>query len=185
VSAFCAAIALAASGLGAARAVRAVRAQGPAALKPAGAVIGGLAALAGALLAAFPGMDHPWLDAIESVAPKVREAFLFEEELETLRDTETSLERGRAELERLRRMQQDVRWGALAMDAEREERLRQFIAGRAELVAGDELVLRALRGSAREHQRFALGLPLALAGGALAFFLGRRRARSDLPKRNA
>jgi zinc/manganese transport system permease protein len=185
VSAFGAAIALAASGLGAARAVRAVRAQGPAALKPAGAVIGGLAALAGALLAAFPGMDHPWLDAIESVAPRVREAFLFEEELETLRDTETSLERGRAELERLRRMQQDVRWGALAMDAEREERLRQFIAGRAELVAGDELVLRALRGSAREHQRFALGLPLALAGGALAFFLGRRRARSDLPKRNA
>jgi zinc/manganese transport system permease protein len=185
VSAFGAAIALAASGIGAARAARAVRAQGPTALRPAGAVIGGLAALAGALLAAFPGMDHPWLDAIESVAPKVREAFLFEEELETLRDTEASLERGRAELGRLRRMQQDVRWGTLAMDAEREERLRQFIAGRAELVAGDELVLRALRGSAREHQRFALGLPLALAGGALAFFLGRRRARSDLPKRNA
>lgn len=185
VSAFGAAIALAAAGIGAARAARAVRAQGPAALRPAGAVIGGLAALAGALLAAFPAMDHPWLDAIESVAPKVREAFLFEEELETLRDTEASLERGRAELERLRRMQQDVRWGTLAMDAEREERLRQFIAGRAELVAGDELVLRALRGSAREHQRFALGLPLALAGGALAYFFGRRRARPDLPKRSA
>jgi len=175
VSAFGAAIALAASGIGAARAAKAVRAQGPAALRPAGAVIGGLAALAGVLLAAFPAMDHPWLDAIESVAPKVRQAFLFEEELETLRDTEASLERGRAELDRLRRMQQDVRWGTLAMDEEREERLRQFIAGRAELVAGDELVLRALRGSAREHQRFALGLPLALAGGALAFFLGRRR----------
>jgi zinc/manganese transport system permease protein len=185
VSAFGAAIALAASGIGAARAVKAVYARGPAALKPAGAVIGGLAALAGVLLAAFPGMDHPWLDAIESVTPKVREAFLYEEELETLRDTETSLERGRAELERLRRMQQDVRWGMLAMDAEREERLRQFIAGRAELVAGDELVLRALRGSAREHQRFALGLPLALAGGALAYLFGRRRARPDLPKRNA
>jgi len=184
VSAFGAAIALAAGGIGAARAAKAVRAQGPAALRPAAAVIGGLAALAGVLLAAFPAMDHPWLDAIESVAPKVQETFLFEEELETLRDTEASLERGRAELERLRRMQQDVRWGTLAMDAEREERLRQFIAGRAELVAGDELVLRALRGSAREHQRFALGLPLALAGGALAYFFGRRRSRSDLPKQN-
>jgi zinc/manganese transport system permease protein len=176
VSAFGAAIAAAAIGIGASRAVRAIRTEGLAALRPAAAVIGALAALAGALLLAFPGMDHPWLDAIEAAAPKVREAFLAEDDLETLRDTEESLARGQAELDRLRRMQQDVRWGALAMDAEREERLRQFIAGRAELVAGDELVLRELRASARERQRYALGLPLAIAGAALAFFFGRRRS---------
>jgi hypothetical protein len=73
------------------------------------------------------------------------------------------------------------------MDAEREERLRQFIAGRAELVAGDQLVLRTLRDKARGRQRFALGLPLAVGGGALAFFFGRRRrdAGAVPPSRNA
>jgi len=176
VSAFGVAIALAAGGIAAARAANAVRAKGLAALRPAAAAASGLAALAGALLVVLPGMDHPWLDGVESALPQVRDVFLAEDELETLRDTEDSLARGQADLDRLRRMEQDVRWGTLAMDAEREDRLRQFIAGRAELVAGDQLVLRALRDRARARQRFPLGLPLAIGGGgALAFFFGRRR----------
>ena len=187
VSAFGAAIALAAAYLGAVRAAKAVRAKGLAALRPAAATLGAILALAGALLAVLPGMDHPWLDAAESVLPQLREAFLTEDELETLHDTEDSLARGQAELDRLRRMQQDVRWGTLAMDAEREERLRQFIAGRAEIVAGDQLVLRTLRAAARARQRYLLGLPLAIGGGALAFFLGprRRKAEGVPPSRNA
>src|SRR6266852_4299228 len=187
VSAFGAAIALAAAGIGAARSANAIRAKGLAALRPAAAAAGGLVALAGALLAVLPGMDHPWLDAVESALPQVRDVFLTEDELETLRDTEDSLARGQAELERLRRMEQDVRWGALAMDTEREERLRQFIAGRAELVAGDELVLRTLRDKARGRQRFPLGLALAIGGGALAFFFGRRRRETGAvpPSRSA
>jgi len=155
--------------------VNAIRARGLVALRPAAAAASGLVALAGALLAVLPGMDHPWLDAVESAVPRVREAFLTEDERETLRDTEASLARGQAELERLRRMQQDARWGTLAMDAEREERLRQFIAGRAELVAGDQLVLRTLRATARGRQRLPLGLSLGFGCGALAFFFGRRR----------
>ena len=147
-------------------------------------MFGGLLALAGALLLALPGMDHPWLDAVESAAPQVRQAFLDDDEIETLRDTEDSLARGQTDLDRLRRMEQDVRWGTLAMDAEREERLRQFIAGRAELVAGDQLVLRTLRDTARGRQRFPLGLLLAIGGGALAFFFGRRVPDRTLPKRN-
>jgi len=186
VSAFGAAIALAAVGIAAARTANAIRARGLAALQPVAAAASGLVALAGALLVVLPGMDHPWLDAVESALPQVRHAFLAEDELEALRDTEDSLARGQAELDRLRRMEQDVRWGTLAMDAEREERLRQFIAGRAELVAGDQLVLRALRDKARERQRFLLGLPLAVAGGALAFFFGRRRREAAVPpSRNA
>jgi hypothetical protein len=80
-----------------------------------------------------------------------------------------------------------VRWGTLAMDAEREERLRQFIAGRAEIVAGDQLVLRTLRAAARARQRYLLGLPLAIGGGALAFFFGRRRPGTGVapPRRSA
>jgi zinc/manganese transport system permease protein len=185
VAAFGAAIALAAAGIGAARAAQAIRTEGLAALRPAAATLAGLLALAGALLLALPGMDHPWLDALESAAPRLRLAFFDEDEVEMLRDTEASLERGQAELERLQRMREDVRWGTLAMDAEREERLRQFIAGRAELVAGDQLVLRTLRATARARQRFPLGLLLAIGGGALAYFFGRRRARTDSPKRSA
>jgi zinc/manganese transport system permease protein len=175
VTAFGLAIALAAAGIGAVRAANAIRARGVAALRPAAATLGGLLALAGALLVAMPGMDHPWLDAVESAVPQVRDPFLTEDEIETLRDTEDSLARAQLELDRLRRMEQDARWGTLALDPEREERLRQFIAGRAELVAGDQLVLRTLRAKARERQRFPLGLLLAIAGGALAFFFGRRR----------
>jgi zinc/manganese transport system permease protein len=187
VAAFGAAIALAAAGIGAVRAFKAVRSEGPTALRPAAATVSGLLALAGALLVVLPGMDHPWLDAVESAVPRVRQAFLDDDEIEILRDTEDSLARGQAELERLRRMEQDVRWGMLAMDAEREERLRQFIAGRAELVAGDQLVLRTLRDTARARQRFALGLPLAIGGGALAYFFGRRRRETGAvpPSRNA
>lgn len=175
VSAFGAAIAVAALGIGAARALSALRRQGASALRPAAAGVAVLATLAGALLLALPRMDHPWLDALEHIAPPLRELFLDEHELETLRDTEASLARSRPELERLQRLQQDVRWGTVAMDAEREERLRQFIAGRAELIAGDELVLRTLRASARARQRFALGLPLVIVGGAAAWRLARRR----------
>jgi hypothetical protein len=36
-------------------------------------------------------------------------------------------------------------------------------------------VLRTLRATARGRQRFPLGLLLAIGGGALAFFFGRRR----------
>ena len=57
-----------------------------------------------------------------------------------------------------------MRWGKVAMEPEQAERLRQYLAGRSEISAGDQLVLRHLRGKARERQRFALGLPLLLAG---------------------
>jgi hypothetical protein len=62
------------------------------------------------------------------------------------------------------------------MEPERVERLRQYLAGRSEIGAGDQLVLRTLRAKARERQRFALGLPLLLIGGGGLFALVRRRA---------
>jgi zinc/manganese transport system permease protein len=133
-------------------------------------------AVAGFLLGAFPALDHPWLDAIEDVAPPVQTAFLTEGERTTRQEVLDSIARGRAELTRLRRLEQDVRWGAVAMEPERVERLRQYLAGRSEIGAGDQLVLRTLRAKARERQRFALGLPLLLIGGGGLFALVRRRA---------
>ena len=61
------------------------------------------------------------------------------------------------------------------MDPEKIERVRQYIAGRSEIAAGEELVLRHLRDKARERQRWMLGLPLLLIGVGGLYWLARRR----------
>ncbi len=84
-----------------------------------------------------------------------------------------SIERGKAELTRLRELEQDVRWGNQEMAPEQAERLRQYLAGRSEISAGEQLVLRHLQGKARERQRITLGLPLLLAGVAGFYWLSK------------
>jgi zinc/manganese transport system permease protein len=135
-------------------------------------------ALAGLLLVAFPKMDMPWLDALEDLAPALQTAFLDEGERATRREALEAIAGARAELARLQALEQDVRWGAQALEAEKLERLRQYLAGRGEISAGDQLVLRHLREKARERQRYALGLPLLLAGGAALFFLFRKNRKT-------
>jgi zinc/manganese transport system permease protein len=152
-----------------------VRARGVAALRPAAIVLGAAIALAGLLLALFPAMDHLWLDALERGLPSVQEAFLTPAERAVRRDTLETLARGEAQLAELRALQQDVQWGTRTLDAERQERLRQFLAGRGELTAGDRLVLRTLRAKARERQRYWLGVPLLVVGAGGVFMLARRR----------
>jgi zinc/manganese transport system permease protein len=134
-----------------------------------------LAALTGLLLVAFPKMDQPWLDALEDVVPPVQTAFLDTGERLTRKDALESIERARAELARLRALEQDVRWGTIDMEPEKVERLRQYVAGMSEISAGDQLVLRHLRGKTRERQRFALGLPLLILGAGGLYALARRR----------
>ncbi len=164
VTSFGALMALVALGLGARRLAQRVRAQGVGALRGAGALLALAVAAAGLLLLLFPGMDHPWLDWLEAAAPPVRLAFLTPGERAVHRDSREAMARGAAELARLRALQQDVQWGTRAMPAEQQERLRQFLAGRAEIVAGDRMVLATLRSHARARQRVWLGLPLLLAG---------------------
>ena len=133
-------------------------------------------ALAGLLLVAFPAMDQPWLDALEDIAPPVQTAFLSSGERFTRNEVLDSIARARAELLRLRALEQDVRWGKIEMEPDKAERLRQYLAGRSEISAGDQLVLRHLRGKGRERQRLALGLPLLIIGfgGIYAVRRGRR-----------
>jgi hypothetical protein len=106
-------------------------------------------ALAGLLLVAFPAMDQPWLDALEDIAPPVQTAFLSSGERFTRNEVLDSIARARAELLRLRALEQDVRWGKIEMEPDKAERLRQYLAGRSEISAGDQLVLRHLRGKGR------------------------------------
>ena len=173
VTSFGALMALVALGLGARHLARRVRAQGVGTLRGVGALLALAIAAAGLLLLVFPGMDHPWLDWLEAAAPPVRLAFLTPGERAADRDSREAMARGAAELARLRALQQDVQWGTRAMPAEQQERLRQFLAGRAEIVAGDRMVLATLRSRARARQRIWLGLPLLLAGAGVAAWLAR------------
>lgn len=139
-----------------------------------GRAVAAVVALAGAVLVASPKIDQPWLDALEKLAPPVQTAFLTEFERTTRAETLEAIERAKAELTRLRAIEQDVRWGKTEMHPDKVERLRQYLAGRSEISAGDELVLRHLAAQARERQRWWLGLPL-LALGGFAFYRLRER----------
>jgi zinc/manganese transport system permease protein len=143
-------------------------------LHRAGKIVAGVLALIGLILVAFPRMDQPWLDALENRVPVIQTVFLTDFERSTRAETLESLIRGQAELARLRELEQDVRWGKEKMDTEKLERLRQYLAGRGELVAGEALVLRHLREKARARQRWVLGLPLLLVGCAGFAFVYRR-----------
>lgn len=134
------------------------------------------AVIAALLLLAWPTMDHVWLDALEALAPAAQSVFLSEHERTTRAETLEAVDRAKAELTRLRELEQDVRWGRQSLEPEKIERLRQYLAGRSEILAGDELVLRHLRERARYRQRLVLGVPLLLLAGAVVYVLVIRRA---------
>jgi zinc/manganese transport system permease protein len=155
--------------------LRALYRGGLDALRLAGIAACAVAALAGLLLAAIPQMDHHWLNWLEDGVPAVELIFLSRGEREAWHDSRDGLARGLSELNRLKTLQEDVRWGRAKLDPEAQERLRQFLASRGEITAGDRFVLATLRGRARERQRFWLGLPVLLIGAGGAYALSLRR----------
>ena len=128
------------------------------------------------LLVALPTMDQPWLDALENLAPPVQTAFLTDSERATRIEAIESIERAKAELTQLRGLEQDVRWGTQQMSSEKAERLRQYLASRSEISAGEQLVLRDLRTKARGRQRLLLGLPLLLFAVGGLYLLSAKRS---------
>jgi zinc/manganese transport system permease protein len=165
VTAFGAATALVALGAAARRLTR----------RKAGIAACGLAVLIGLPLAALPQLDQPWLDALEDLAPVLQTGFLTPSERATRAEAIEAIGQARAELTRLRALNQDVQWGQVRMEPEKAERLRQYLMGKSEISAGDQLVLRHLRGKARERQRFALGFPLLVAGAGGLYAILRPR----------
>jgi zinc/manganese transport system permease protein len=159
-------------------AVRRVRVAGVRALAGVGIATAGLVGLAGLLLLAVPAMDHLWLDWLEEAAPSVRLAFLDADERQAYAESREAIDEGLAELNRARQIQEEAQWGTRKISDEMRERVRQYIAGRTELITGDRLVLRELKQRARQRQRFVLGVPLTVAGlGAALVSAARRRRR--------
>src|SRR4030095_5880860 len=109
--------------------------------------------LAGLLLVAVPGMDHWWLDWLEASMAATQTLFLSTDERDAPRDTRQDIRREVAELERVRAMQREAQWGTRPVTAEMQERMRQYLAGRAEMVAGDRLGGPALSARGRGRQR--------------------------------
>jgi len=143
---------------------RRVREHGVRALASVLIATGAVIALAGVSLLAFPAMDQPWLIALEHAIPGATLVFLDRDEREEYAESHQGVAEGEAELARVSQMRDDVQWGRRPMSSDMQERLRQYIAGRQEMVTGDRLVLRALRQKARERQRYGVGLPLTLCG---------------------
>jgi len=164
--------------LGAGFLFRAIKVQGLSALCGPGLAAFSVLALAGLLLLIFPQMDHHWLNWTEEAFPAVRLSFLTPDERQTYQDSYESAQRGLAEIEQLRTKQQEVRWGTREMSEEMQERLRQYLAGRSEITAGDQMALKHLRSKARERQRYWLGLPLLGLGAVGAFTLLRMKRRT-------
>jgi zinc/manganese transport system permease protein len=171
VASFGALMAAVAAGLG----LRALIRGGRDAIRGLVIAICAAVALAGLLLACFPAMDHHWLDWLEDGVPAVELVFLSSGERDTWHDSRLALARGLSELRRLRTLQEDAQWGRATLSEEQQARLRQFLASRGEITAGDRFVLKTLRGRARERQRFWLGLPLSALGAAGALSLARGR----------
>jgi zinc/manganese transport system permease protein len=167
-------------GLGVRALAHEVRRHGARAFSGLGIAACMLAGAAGLLLLLFPGMDHHWLNWLEEAAPSIELTFHTPAERQAFQQSRETIQRDLAELRSLRNVQQEVQWGTRSMPEDQQERLRQFLVGRAEITAGDRMVLTALRGRARERQRFWLGLPLLLLGGMGAFGL-RRAVRSGSP----
>jgi zinc/manganese transport system permease protein len=142
----------------------AARRGGWRALRGAGGVACAAIALSGLLLLLFPAMDHPWLDLLEAGVPGVRRVFLTPAERQADAESRRALTGAEAELARLRALQDDVRWGRRELPPETQERLRQFLAGRGEIAAGDRLVLATHRARARSRQRWVLGAPSSWPG---------------------
>jgi zinc/manganese transport system permease protein len=174
VVAFGVLVAIVALALAARAGVREIRERGAKALRRPATALCVIVGLAGLLLVAVPGMDHWWLDWLEASMPATQTLFLSTDERDARRDTEQDIRRSVAELERVRAMQHEAQWGTRPVTVEMQERMRQYLAGRAEMVAGDRLVLRALQARARARQRWWLGVPLLMLGASGALVLARR-----------
>src|SRR5207237_662459 len=158
-----------AASLGLKKLIHATRARGLIALNGVGITSFAAMSLAGLLLLVFPQIDHHWLNWLETAVPSIELAFLTSDERETYQDSQEAVQRGLGEIQQLRAMQQEIQWGTRELSEEKVERLRQYLASRSEITAGDQMVLNHLRNQARKRNR---AIPSQLGGCGIVVWTG-------------
>lgn len=118
-----------------------------------------------------PRADQPLLDAVEAMAPSVRDAYFSPQEKEIRADAESYVSRYSAEIARLSALESRNRWDGSAMDDETIRKISSFQQSYNEMIKGERFVMQEMRSRARERLRWPVGIALALL---LAAFLAWR-----------
>jgi zinc/manganese transport system permease protein len=114
-------------------------------------------AASGIALMALPRADQPLLDALESLAPSVRELYFNKNESAIYRDAAASAERYRLETDRLNAMEVETRAQGVALDDAQVRRISSYLKSYNEMRRGEEFVKREVRSRARERSRWIMG----------------------------
>ena len=111
-----------------------------------------------------PRADHPLLDALEHVAPGLRQAYMTRPEAAAHADAATHAERYAREAERLNEREARSRYEGRALDDTEVRRISSFLKSYGEMQKGERFVMREVRSRARERLRWWAGaLALAIA----------------------
>jgi zinc/manganese transport system permease protein len=132
------------------------------------AAAGLLVAAGGIFLMAVPAADHLWLGALERAVPPVRNAFLRPRERTDFDEARQDIAQFTDEIARLQARREAARWGDAPLPEDMLRRIDLAMASHQENLAGSRAVVRILTARLRTRQRYLLGIPLLLAGAALA-----------------
>jgi len=121
-----------------------------------------------------PRADQPLLDTAESAAPQIRRYFLSPAERAVYDSAVTVESRVQGESERMNELERAGRWQGGELTDDEVRRLSSYVKSFQEMRKGEQFVQREIRNKARERQRWALGVPLALVSLGLLLAAARK-----------
>jgi len=152
--------------------LRALRARPSGRWRTAGGVVRTALALALALsglwLMLAPRADQPLIDAVETLVPQLRSAYMRGFELETWRDADEHGLRYAHEIEKLNEREARSRWQGKALDDIEVRKISSFLKSYGEMRKGEAFVMREVRARARERVRWLGGITLLLIALVIA-----------------
>jgi zinc/manganese transport system permease protein len=147
------------------------------ALRTARWIAAAVLAASGLWVMISPRADQPVLDALESMFPAVRAAYMDPKARATAEDAAREVERVRAEADKVRAEEAQRRWKGEALGEEDVRRVASFLKSYNEMMQGEVFVMRRLRDEARAGNRFAIGAVFLLIASSLVVSLPARRRR--------
>ena len=144
-------------------------------------------ALSGLWLMVAPRADQPLIDAVETLVPQLRSAYMRGFELETWRDADEHALRYAHEIEKLNEREARSRWQGKALDDVEVRKISSFLKSYGEMRKGEAFVMREVRARARERVRWLGGITLLLIALVIAPWRkrGSRRGSSGAPEQSS